>query len=138
MTDIWKTIQDEFETMRRMSCVPKNIRHLPTGYIFDEDQSVKWNREQLERNNAEYLKEVARLNTLRNKERDRIQEEIYATICREVGHGLSLKKAMIIWNLAYNWGYSGGINEVCNYLDELMELAEKLLEKEETVNGRKQ
>lgn len=28
--------------------------------------------------------------------------------------------------------------EICNYLDELMELAEKLLEKEETANGRKQ
>lgn len=138
MTDIWRNIQDEFETMQKISCVPKNIRKLPTNYIFDEDQSVKWNREQVERNNAEYLKEVARLNTLRNKERDRIQGEIYATICREVGHNLSLKKAMAIWNLAYNLGHSGGIEEVCNYLYELMELAEKLLEKEGTSNGRKQ
>ena len=48
------------------------------------------------------------------------------------------KKAIVIWNLAYDWGHSGGIMEICNYLDELMELAEKLLEKEETANGRKQ
>lgn len=129
MTDIWRTIQDEFETMQRMSCVPKNIRKVPTGYIFDEDQSVKWNREQVDRNNAAYIKEVARLNTLRNKERDRIQEEIYATICREVGHGLSRKQAISIWNMAYEWGHSSGIHEVCIYLNDLMGLAITILEK---------
>lgn len=129
MTDIWRNIQDEFETMQKISCVPKNIRQLPTNYIFDEDQSVKWNREQVERNNAEYLKEVARLNTLRNKERDRIQEEIYATICQEVGHGLSRKQAISIWNMAYEWGHSNGIHEVCIYLNDLMELATTILEK---------
>ena len=44
MTDFWREIQDEFETMQRMSCVPKNIHKVPTGYIFDEEKSVKWNR----------------------------------------------------------------------------------------------
>lgn len=138
MTDIWREIQDEFETMQRMSCVPKNIHKVPAGYIFDEEKSVKWNREQVDANNAVYIKEVARLNTLRNTERDRIYEEIYTAIRQEVGHNLSRKKAIVIWNLAYDWGHSGGIMEICNYLDELMELAEKLLEKEETANGRKQ
>lgn len=138
MTDIWRNIQDEFETMQRMSCVPKNIHKVLTGYIFDEEKSVKWNREQVDANNAAYIKEVARLNTLRNKERDRIYEEIYATIQQEVGHNLSRKKAMVIWNLAYDLGHSSGINEICNYLDKFIELAEKLLEKEETANGRKQ
>ena len=113
MTDFWREIQDEFETMQRMSCVPKNIHKVPTGYIFDEEKSVKWNREQ-------------------------VDAEIYTAIRQEVGHNLSRKKAIVIWNLAYDWGHSGGIMEICNYLDELMELAEKLLEKEETANGRKQ
>lgn len=52
MTDFWREIQDEFETMQRMSCVPKNIHKVPTGYIFDEEKSVKWNREQVDANNA--------------------------------------------------------------------------------------
>lgn len=51
-----------------------------------------------------YIKEIARLNTLRNKERDRIYEEIYTAIRQEVGHNLSRKKAIVIWNLAYDWG----------------------------------
>lgn len=128
MRDVWAEIQCEFEAMQRMSCIPKDIRKVPAGYIFDEEKSVKWNREQVDENNARYLKEVARLNTLRNKERNRIYEEIYTAIQQEVGHNLSREKAIVIWNLAYEWGHSSGIGEICHYLNELIELAEKLLE----------
>lgn len=138
MRDRWYEIQNEFDIMQRMSCVPKDIRKVPSNHIFDEEKSVKWNREQVDRNNTAYIKEVARLNTLRNKERDRIYEEIYTAIRQEVGHNLSRKKAIVIWNLAYEWGHSSGIGEICCYLDELIGLADELLEKEVNENGRKQ
>ncbi len=138
MRDVWAEIQCEFEAMQRMSCIPKDIRKVPAGYIFDEEKSVKWNREQVDENNARYLVEVARLNTLRNKERDRIYEEIYSAIQQEVGHNLSRKKAIALWNCASEWGHSYGIHAICNYLDDLIELACKLLEKEVNQNGRKQ
>lgn len=73
----WCDIQSDFKNMQRMSCVPVGICKVrKKDYIFDENQSVKWNREQVEKNNLAYEKEVARLNTLKNKERDQILEDI--------------------------------------------------------------
>ena len=64
----------------------------------------------------------------KNKRRDAIYEKIYKAIQDEVGHGLTRKKAVVLWNLAYERGHAYGIKEVKSYLDELMELAALLLD----------
>ena len=76
----WQTICTEFEAMERMSCVPAGIRKVRADHIFDEERSVRWNREMVEKNNADYQAEVARLNTEKNKRRDAILEDIYRLI----------------------------------------------------------
>lgn len=124
----WYDIQAEFEEMQKMSCIPQNIRKVPQNFIFDEDQSVKWNKEQVIANNNAYSEEVARLNTLKNKRRDSIYEDIYFTIQCEVGHNLSREKAILIWNYAWERGPAYGIREVCCYLEELIDLVDKLLD----------
>ena len=123
----WYDIQAEFDIMQKMSCVPQNIRKVPQNFIFDENQSVKWNKEQVIANNNAYAEEVARLNTLKNKRRDSIYEDIYFTIQCEVGHDLSREKAILIWNYAYEQGHSYGISQICNYLEELICLVDRLL-----------
>ena len=50
----WEDIQNEFDIMNRMSCRPVGLQKVPGNHIFDEDQSVKWNREQVELNNKKY------------------------------------------------------------------------------------
>lgn len=125
----WYDIQAEFEDMQRMSCVPQNIRKVPQNFIFDEDKSVKWNKEQVIANNNAYSEEVARLNTLKNKRRDSIYEDIYFTIQCEVGHNLSREKAIKIWNYAWEQGHAYGIREVCCHLENLITLADELLSK---------
>ena len=82
----WQTIRTEFEAMERMSCVPAGIRKVRADHIFDEERSVRWNREMVEKNNADYQAEVARLNTEKNKRRDAILENIYRLIQEDVGH----------------------------------------------------
>lgn len=123
----WYEIQDEYDEMQRMSCVPAGIQKVRADHIFDEDKSVKWNREQVTKNNRKYQQEVARLNTEKNKRRDAIHEDIYRAIQKEVGHGLSRKKAMALWFCAYDKGHAFGIREIKCCLDELMELAITLL-----------
>lgn len=123
----WGEIQTDFESMQRLSCVPSGIFKVKQSHIFDEDKSVKWNKEQVEINNENYLKEVARLNTEKNKLRDSIYEDIYYAIQCEVGHRLSRDKAIAIWNLAFEEGHSFGYNEILCHLRSLMELADKLL-----------
>lgn len=124
----WIDIQSDFESMVAMRCVPSTISKVSADHVFDENQSVKWNREQVNINNARYLKEVARLNTEKNKCRDAIYEDIYRAIQSEVGHNLSREKAITIWQYAYEHGHSYGFQEIMAYLREVMELAEKLLE----------
>ena len=68
MTQIeWNDIQSEYDAMNAMSCVPNGIRKVRADHVFDENQSVLWNRQQIEDNNRRYQEEVARLNTEKNK-----------------------------------------------------------------------
>lgn len=88
----WDEIQREFETMEKMSCKP-NFRKLPKDWVTDENQSVKWNREQVALNNQNYDKAVAELNTKKNKARDSIMEDIYLFAQDEVGCDLDKESA---------------------------------------------
>lgn len=126
----WGEIKTDFEAMQQFSCVPSDIFKVKQGHIFDEDQSVKWNKEQVEINNENYRKKVARLNTEKNRLRNAIYEDIYYSIQCEVGHGLSRNKAIAIWEYAFTNGHSSGYNEILYHLNALMELADKLLSEE--------
>lgn len=127
-TKSWNEIQEDFDRMQRMSCVPIGIKKVPENYVFDEDQSVKWNKEQVAINNRKYKEEAARLNTLKNKARDSVYEDIYKYIQEEVGHDLSRDKASAIWGYAYEKGHAYGISEIKIYLDEIIEVVKKVLE----------
>lgn len=127
-TKSWDEIQEDFDRMQRMSCVPVDIKKVPENYVFDEDRSVKWNKEQVAINNQKYKEEVAKLNTLKNKARDSVHEDIYKHIQSEVGHDLSRDKAIAIFQYAYEQGHANGITEVKHYLDEIMEVVKKVLE----------
>ena len=112
----WQTISTEFEATERMSCVPAGIKKVRADHIFDEEKSVRWNREMAEKNNADYQAEVARLNTEKNKRRDAILEDIYRLIQEDVGHNLSRAKAQRLWAYAWEHGHANGFSEVYYYL----------------------
>lgn len=124
----WDEIQREFETMQRMSCKP-NFSKLPKNWVTDENQSVKWNREQVELNNRNYEKAVAELNTKKNKVRDSIMEDIYLLIQDEVGCGLDKESAKDIWEYAYAEGHSSGFYGIKPCLYEITELVRGILER---------
>ena len=123
----WEELQSDFDDMSLMSCVPVGLKRVPSNYIFDEDKSVKWNKEQVAINNENYQKEVARLNTEKNKRRDSILEDIYKAIQYEVGHNITRKQAQAVWNYAYEQSYSFRFNSILNCLYVIMELVEVLL-----------
>ena len=82
----WDDIQREFDRVNEMSCKPVGLQKYKVGHIFDENMSVKWNREKLEEENKKYNDEVARLNTEKNKGFCRANDLVYQKIREEVGH----------------------------------------------------
>ena len=122
----WEKIVEEWTAWENMSCKPKTKR-IKEGTVLDEDKSVRWNREEVERLNKEYDAVVAELNTKRNKARDMLYEHIYEYIIDEVGHNCTKKKATAIWDYAYEQGHAYGLSEIHCYLDEIIVLADVLL-----------
>lgn len=80
----WDDIQREFDRVNEMSCKPVGLQKYKVGHIFDENMSVKWNREKLEEENKKYNDEVARLNTEKNKGFCRANDLVYQKIREEV------------------------------------------------------
>ena len=62
-----------------LSATPKK-RQYSDGYVFDEDKSVKWNKEQVEIKNAEYEAERKRL----VKEQDNIIQKICDDMAKDI------------------------------------------------------
>ena len=118
----WYEIQSDFDSLENMSCKPIGITKVSANHVFDENKSIKWNKKQVEINNDRYQKEVARLNTEKNKFRDNLMEDIYKRIQHDLGHNISRKSAMKVWNCAYEIGNSWGIHSVMEILYDLIEL----------------
>lgn len=125
----WDSISKRWEKLQVMSCKPA-IQKLPKGYITDEEKSVKWNREQLEKNHLAYDNEIKRLNTEKNMRRDALLQEIYDLIQKEVGLKLHRTGARKIWEMAYNQSHAYGFAAVYWKVQDLMDLVKIILSKE--------
>lgn len=123
----WEEIEQVLEEVESMSCKPR-FPKLPKGWITDENQSVKWNRDQVELNNRNYRKVAEELNAKKNKARDIVLDDIYERIQYDVGHNMSRKAAIKIWNYAYELGHSHGFYCIKNYLDNAVDLVSSILD----------
>ena len=122
----WYEIREDVKEMANMSCRPTQKRVKP-DYIFDEEKSVKWNREQVEKHNASVDEEVKRLNTEKNKMRDTLYQEIYDHIISDLEGKTSKSGAIALFDYAYQEGEEYGVFSVFLKLKELIKLAQKVL-----------
>lgn len=133
-TKNWQELISDMQRVDAMSCRPAFAR-FPNNFITDENKSVKWNREQIVKNHDTYDKEVARLNTEKNKERDKVMRDVYLKMQQELP-GLTLKKAKVLFEkvqcIAKNHcpndtSFENVISELknqCSYLQEVIPLFE--------------
>lgn len=129
MHNVWADIWQKYEAMENMGRNPYGFKRVPSNFVFDEDKSVKWNKEKAQKNNDDYDNEVKRLNQEKMKRRNEIYAEIYKVIQEEVGFGISEKKAAKIWEYAYDKGHSEGWYEIMVNLEEIEELVKFVLDK---------
>ena len=101
------------------SCKP-TYKKYKEGTIFDEDKSVKWNREEVAKRNLLYDDEVKNLNRQKNQMYTELINLIKRYITQETK--VSDKQATKIWNYVYEEYHSYGLTECINHLDDLLEL----------------
>ena len=96
------------------------VKRFKDDHVFDEDKSVKWNREEVERKNSEFENAVKQL----NREKNLLYTELISMINSyiTVETGVSVKKSEKIWNYLYSNYHAYGLAECLNHLDELLEL----------------
>lgn len=110
------------------STKPRNMKLYSDGYIFNEDKSVKWNREQIKIKNAEYEAEQKRL----VKEQDNIIQKICDDIADDIFNlyndydlGLTLPEIQLAINHAVNtkgiWEIDDIFSHVVAYLQILVD-----------------
>ena len=111
-------LTDKATEYLEFSCKPSFSKYRE-GYVIDEDKSVKWNREEVEKHNIRYQEEVKRLNNEKNK----LYTELVSTIKEYIIEETNVKKtrAEKIYNYLYE-EHSGNILEMLDYIDDLLDL----------------
>lgn len=128
----WDDLTREAFKVKEISCAPEELRRVKASHIEDEEQSVKWNREWVEKNNARYLEEVKRMQAEKNAAWDRWEVKVAEKIKAEVGGGLSKKKATAIRECAFRITKGKNFRDTWECVKLLIELAKVLRRKEST------
>lgn len=113
-----KELFDTWNSVRTSSCTPDMVR-LPNNYITDEDKSVKWNREQVEKNHKEYDKQVKLLGKKKNEEMSKIMHAIYDFISDKAGVRLSNQTAEKIWQYHQKSGHLM-LSPLCEFVGDII------------------
>lgn len=124
------TFEDIVDTMRNPDFFPNypegdSARLLPDNFIFDENQSVKWNRQKVQEHN-ELAQQAKKIYWDRMNEIDCwFSERVHEAIQNELH--VSGKVASIIFNQAYDRGHANGYHEVIIYAEQYCEFIQSIL-----------
>jgi hypothetical protein len=111
----------------------KKCKLFPTDYIFDENQTVKWNREQVEIKNQEIKDTYVVEKKLLIKKTAEINNKILEKIIAETNTN-NLKCAQNLFELASQYAEDESCQVFNDYLNDLCDLVTLFLEVKEN-NG---
>lgn len=112
-----------------MSVIPKAGRKYRDDYVFDENKSVKWNREQVRKHNGEFDTERTRLRAARDEKIKSAKKMAVQYICEELVECPNDEYAQIVFEKAYERGLDrGGAESIFDCIDEEVEFLNKLFQ----------
>lgn len=98
----------------------------PENHIFDEDESVKWNREEVKRKNSEIKSEKEKIKQREQNIVDKARDEIIHYLMDD--YGFTEDIAAIIFKKAEEEGHSSGFCEVLSYANSFGDFAQDLFD----------
>ena len=123
MKDSWEQVEKDYIAAQNMSCKPgENFRKVKTGDVIDEERSVRWNREEVERLKEAYAEEVKRLNREKNKNVNKVTDRIISLIAKDAS--ISKEKACVLWNFVFERHHAYG--DIFSVLQDYIDLADAL------------
>lgn len=121
-----KDYYDDLYNVYHMNIIPNSnlFKIYDEHYIFDEDKSVKWNKEQIKIKNEEYNQEKERLIKLRDKEWQELSNKIASRLLEtsQVWYPDEIKLSLEQLNLIvlYAMEYTEDAYEPTNILDSII------------------
>lgn len=100
-------------------------KKLKPEHIFDEDLSVKKNREMVIEHNNKVDEEIKAYNNRYNLKISEFNNDLIKVIKEETG--LNDKKANVLFNYIYRESHSGGYNDMIIMSDELIEVVNEII-----------
>ena len=134
----WKHICETYKTFEEITSIVKTIRDYPLykeNYIFDENKSVKWNKDEVIKRNKLRDEEIRKCRAIRKQALCNVENNIIHCIAVELIErniikadiSTAVEKAIKIFNFAWDKGHSYGIYEVCTYIDEMVDFIEDIV-----------
>lgn len=99
-----------------------DMKKYKKGHIFDENKSVKWNAEEVDRRNEAYEEEI-RKEAFREAER-KLRNFLYEEYSTSKLSPYQIDK---IYNYVYEEYHSYGLSEVFIHMDDLVELINEII-----------
>ena len=128
ITDILNRHGEDLYDAIHFSTKPRGMELYSDGYIFDENQSVKWNREQVKIKNAEYETEQKRLEKKQDDAIQEVRDDMAKSILDDYYEddlGLTLSEIQLAVDHAVNtkgiWEMDDIFNHVAQYLQFLID-----------------
>lgn len=112
-------LYDKIKEYEEFSCKPKSKKY-KEGTIFDENKSVKWNREEVNRLNDIYNEEVKELNRKKNAMYNEVYNDIIEYIIKETN--VKKNMAIKIYDYVYSKYHAFGICNTLIELDDLLDI----------------
>ena len=119
-------IEKKRQIWDEMSAYKKANPKLKETDVLDEEQSVRWNKEEVKRRNLSRESKIASFTAALNQCNKDITEQIKKYICGN--WGFKEQTAEIIYRNAYEKGHAYGYREVLIYVDENADMVNDCLE----------
>lgn len=123
-------IREMYDKAYAMSTTP-GIRLFKKDHVFDEDKSVRWNREAVERNNDRYYAEVAKLQRAREVAIHDATEALREYIKDNSRIGFTDEQVTIIYNYLYSryhhcWSdFMASVDETIDMFDDFAQYGKR-------------
>lgn len=132
----WNPIVEDFKKVENLSTKPDRTKFpkYKMNAVIDEDKSVRWNNEEIERRNAAFKKEASRLQTVKSHEYNKVINAIVDIVTNELitsglfkNEAIAKEKAYKIYNKAYDESHSYGIYDVLVKIDDYIDFITEIM-----------